>query len=71
MPYHKGPIKHTLKYGDLLQPYLNKPNLSADDNKKRGPSDKGDDKDEEFLEVHNCFMIFNGPMMNLSARQQK
>ena len=69
MPYHKGPIKHTLKDCDLLRHYLNKPNLSTDDDKKRGPSDKGDDKDKEFLEVHNYFMIFNEPTVNLSVRQ--
>jgi hypothetical protein len=68
MPYHKVPIKHFLEDYDPLRCYLNKPNLSADDGKKRGPSDKGDDKDEQFLEVHNCFMIFNVPTVNLLAR---
>jgi hypothetical protein len=38
---------------------------------QKGFGDKGDNKDEEFLEVHNCFMIFGGPMVNLSARQRK
>jgi hypothetical protein len=70
-PYHKGPVKHTLKECDLLRCYFNKPNPSVDDDKKRSPGDKGDDNDEEFLEVHNCFMIFGGPTTNLSARQQK
>jgi hypothetical protein len=39
--------------------------------KKKGTGDKGNDRDKEFIEVHNCFMIFGGRMVNLSARQQK
>jgi hypothetical protein len=68
--YHKGPIKHTIEECDMLQRYFNKPNPSADEGKKKGTGDKGDNKGEEFLDVHNYFMIFDGPTVNLSARQQ-
>ena len=58
-PYYKGPIKHTIEECDMLQRYFNKPNPSADEGKKKGTGDKGNDRDE-FLEVYNCFMIFVG-----------
>lgn len=68
--YHKGPIKHTIEECDMLQRYFNKPNPSADEGKKKSTGDKGDNKGKEFLDVHNYFMIFDGPTVNLSARQQ-
>jgi hypothetical protein len=69
-PYHKGPVKHTLEECDMLRHFFNKLN-PLDDGKKKGLGDKGDDKDVEFPEVHNYFMIFGGPMVNLSAQQRK
>jgi hypothetical protein len=70
-PYHKDPVKHTLEECNMLQRYFNKPRPSADDDKNKGTGDKGGDKDEEFPEVYNYFMIYGGPMVNLSARQRK
>jgi hypothetical protein len=35
------------------------------DNKKEDP--KGDDKDEGFPEIHECFMIYGGPSTRLST----
>jgi hypothetical protein len=32
---------------------------------------KGDDKDEGFPEIHDCFMIYEGPSTCLSTRQRK
>jgi hypothetical protein len=32
---------------------------------------RGSDKEEEFLEVHNCFMIYGGQVANASARHRK
>jgi hypothetical protein len=32
---------------------------------------RGGDKEEEFLEVHNCFMIYGGQVANASARHRK
>jgi hypothetical protein len=43
----------------------------VDDDKNRGLGDKGDSKVEEFQEVHNCFMIFSEPTVNLSTRQRE
>jgi hypothetical protein len=39
------------------------------DDKKEAP--KGDDKDEGFPEIHDCFMIYGGPSTCLSTRQHK
>jgi hypothetical protein len=59
-PYHKGPVKHTLKECDMLRRYFNKDGPSAEGGKDQGNNKKGGDKEEEFLEVHNCFMIYGG-----------
>jgi hypothetical protein len=32
---------------------------------------EGGDKEEEFLEVHNCFMIYGGQVVNASTRHRK
>jgi hypothetical protein len=70
-PYHKGRVKHTLEDCDMLWHFYNKPDPSIDDDKKKCPDDKGDDQREEFLDVHNFFMIFGGQIANLFARQRK
>jgi hypothetical protein len=54
-----------------MRRYFTKTNPSTDDDKKKGPSNKDDGKDDEFPEVQNSFMIFGGPTVNLSARQRK
>jgi hypothetical protein len=38
---------------------------------KEDPEEKGDDKDEGFPKIHDCFMIYGGPSTCLSARQRK
>jgi hypothetical protein len=62
-PYHRGPVKHTLEECDMLWRYFN----------KAGPrqQQEGGDKEEEFPEVHNCFMIYGGQVANASARHRK
>jgi hypothetical protein len=62
-PYHRGPVKHTLEECDMLWRYFN----------KAGPrqQQEGGDKEEEFPEVHNCFMIYGGHVANASARHRK
>jgi hypothetical protein len=70
-PYHKGPVKHTLEECDMLRRYFNKAGPSAEDGKDQGNDNKGDDKEEEFLEVHNCFMIYGGQVAKTSARRRK
>jgi hypothetical protein len=69
-PYHRGPVKHTLEECDMLRYYFNKAGPSAEGGKDQG-NNKGGDKEEEFPEVHNCFMIYDGQVANASARHRK
>jgi hypothetical protein len=70
-PYHRGPVKHTLEECDMLRRYFNKARPSAEGGKDQGNNKKGGDKEEEFLEVHNCFMIYGGQVANASTRHRK
>jgi hypothetical protein len=70
-PYHRGPVKHTLEECDMLQRYFNKAGPSVEDGKDQGNNNKEGNKEEEFLEVHNCFMIYGGQVANASARHRK
>jgi hypothetical protein len=69
-PYHRGPVKHTLEECDMLRRYFNKARPSAEGGKDQG-NNKGGDKEEEFPEVHNCFMIYDGQVANALARHCK
>jgi hypothetical protein len=64
-PYHRGPVKHTLEECDMLRRYFSKAGPSAEGGKDQG------DKEKEFPEVHNCFMIYGGQVANASARHRK
>jgi hypothetical protein len=70
-PYHRAPVKHTLEECDMLRRYFIKAGPSAECGKDQGNNKKGGDKDEEFPEVHNYFMIYGGQVANASARQRK
>jgi hypothetical protein len=70
-PYHRGPVKHTLEECDMLRRYFNKAGPSAEGGKDQGNNKKGGDKEEEFPEVHNCFMIYDGQVVIASARHHK
>jgi hypothetical protein len=70
-PYHSGPIKHTLEECDMFRRYFNKARPSAEGGKDQGNNKKGGDKEEEFPEVHNCFMIYGGQVANASAQHRK
>jgi hypothetical protein len=70
-PYHRGPVKHTLEECDMLWRYFNKAGPSAEGGKDQGDKKKGGDREEEFPEVHNCFMIYGGQVANASARHRK
>jgi hypothetical protein len=59
-PYHRGPVKHTLEECNMLRRYFIKVGPSAEGGKGQGNNKKGGDKEEEFPEVHNCFMIYDG-----------
>jgi hypothetical protein len=70
-PYHRGPVKHTLEECDMLRCYFNKAGHSAEGGRDQGNNKKGSDKEEEFPEVHNCFMIYVEQVANASARHRK
>jgi hypothetical protein len=55
----------------MLRRYFNKARPSAGGGKDQGNNKKGGDKEEEFSEVHNCFMICGGQVANASARHRK
>jgi hypothetical protein len=55
----------------MLRHYFNKAGPSAEGGKDQGNNNKGGDKEEEFPEVHNCFMIYGGQVANASARHCK
>ena len=56
-PYHQGPVKHTLEECVMLRRYFHKAESPAGDGKGQDNNKKEDDKEEEFPEVHGCFMI--------------
>jgi hypothetical protein len=58
--YHRGPVKHTLEECDKLRRYFIKAGPSAEGGKDQGNNKKGGNKDEEFPEVPDCFMIYGG-----------
>jgi hypothetical protein len=68
-PYHKGPTNHNFEDCHMLRRYFESLGIKKDD--KEDPKEKGDDKDEGFPKIHDCFMIYGGPSTRLSARQRK
>jgi hypothetical protein len=55
----------------MLRRYFIKVGPSAEGGKDQGNNKKGGDKEEEFPEVHDCFMIYGGQVVNASARHRK
>jgi hypothetical protein len=55
----------------MLRCYFNKAGPSAKGGKDQDNNKKGGDKEKEFPEVHNCFMIYDGQVANASARHRK
>ena len=70
-PYHQGLVKHALEDCSMLRRYYARLGPPDDDAKQKGVGDRDDDKDDGFPEVHNVFMIFDGPSACLMARQRK
>jgi hypothetical protein len=70
-PYHQGLVKHTLEECVMLRRYFHKAGAPTEDGKGQGNNKKEDDKEEEFPEVHNCFMIYGEQVANASARHRK
>jgi hypothetical protein len=70
-PYHQGPVKHTLEECVMLRRYFHKAGPSAGDGKGQDDNKKEGDKEEEFPEVHDYFMIYGGQVANALARHCK
>jgi hypothetical protein len=70
-PYHQGPVKHTLKECVMLRRHFHKTGPPAEDGKGHGNGKKEGGKEEGFLEVHNCYMIYGVQAANASARHRK
>jgi hypothetical protein len=70
-PYHQGPVKHTLEKCVMLRRYFHKTGPLTEDGKGHDNDKKEGDKEEGFLKVHNCFMIYGGQAANASARHRK
>jgi hypothetical protein len=54
----------------MLRCYFDKAGPPAEDSKGHDNNKEGD-KEEEFPEVHNCFMICGGQAANASTRHRK
>jgi hypothetical protein len=59
-PYHQGPVKHTLEECVMLRRYFHKAGPLAEGGRAPDNDKKEAHKAEEFLEVHDCFMIYGG-----------
>jgi hypothetical protein len=70
-PYHQGPVKHTLEECVMLRRYFHKTGPPAEGGTAHNNDKKEDHKAVEFLEVHDCFMIYGGQVANASARHRK
>jgi hypothetical protein len=66
-PYHKTLVAETLEQCDMLQRYYSRVTAKDDNTKK----DAGDGGVDGFLAVENVFIIFRGPMVDMSTRQRK
>jgi hypothetical protein len=70
-PYHQGPVKHTLEECVMLRRHFHKAGPPAEGGRAHNNDKKEDHKAEEFPEVHDCFMIYDGQAANASARHRK
>jgi hypothetical protein len=70
-PYHQGPVKHTLEECVMLRRYFHKTGPPAEDGKGHDNDKKEGGKEEGFLKVHNCFMIYGEQAAKALARHRK
>jgi hypothetical protein len=70
-PYHQGPVKHTLEECVMLRRYFHKAGPPAEGGRAPDNDKKEVHKAEEFPEVHDCFMIYGGRVVNASAWHHK
>jgi hypothetical protein len=66
-----GLVKHTLGECDMLRCFYNKPSPSTEEGSKKGLGGEEDNKGDGFPNVYSCYMIFGGPIIDLSSRQRK
>jgi hypothetical protein len=66
-PYHKTPINHTLEQCDMLKKYYSRAAAKEGEAKKDG----GDGDAGGFPAVENVFLIFGGPIVDMSNSQCK
>jgi hypothetical protein len=66
-PYHKTPVNHTLEQCDMLKKYYRR--AAAKDGKAK--KDGGDGDAGGFHAVENVFLIFGGPIVDVSNSQRK
>jgi hypothetical protein len=70
-PYHQGPVKHTLEECVMLRRYFHKAGPPVEGGRATDNDKREGHKAEEFLEVHDCFMIYDGQVANALARHRK
>jgi hypothetical protein len=70
-PYHQGPVKHTLEECVMLQRYFHKAGPPVEGGRAHDTDKTEGHKAEEFPEVHDCFMIYDGQVANASAQHRK
>jgi hypothetical protein len=70
-PYHQGPVKHTLEECVMLRCHFHRVGPPAEGGRAHNNDKKEGHKAEEFPEVHDCFMIYGGHVVNASARHRK
>jgi hypothetical protein len=70
-PYHQGPVKHTLEECVMLRRYFHKAGPPTEGGRAHDNDKKEGHKAEEFPEVHDCFMIYGGQVVNSSAWHRK
>jgi hypothetical protein len=66
-PYHKTPVNHTLEQCDMLKKYYSRAATNDGEAKKDG----GDGDVGGFPAVENVFLIFGGPIVDMSNSQRK
>ena len=56
----------------MLKKYFDNLGLKKDGQRKDKSDDKGGSKEDEgFPAVHDCYMIYGGPLTQLTTRQRK
>jgi hypothetical protein len=71
MPLSPGSHQHTLEECVMLRRNFHKAGPLAEDGKGQGNNKKEGGKEEEFPEIHDCFMIYGGQVANASSRHRK